>query len=308
MFIFIVFILKFLYPSYFSSSFSKKLKRSKSSAVDPAITHNKKCLFFGHPDDEIMFFSPFLLNLSPDQFKNLKIICLTNNDNVRKHELIKCLTYICKNLYSLGSTLPENMIKIFNFPDTMVNSSLNLMLTNQELIDYTHHLRDQHYHFYTFDEFGVSNHQNHKDCLLFLQSALVTQNIVIPEQQSSLRDSEIEKIWKDNINSNIEKFVQQVEKADAAITKNLETNSNSDKLCNSESFRLYKLKSIKLIFKYIFVFCRTKSDVAFSNSFINWWFTFQCFRFSYKTQMRWYRNLWYLFSRFPCINDYERVY
>ena len=148
MLIFIFFLLKYLFPNYFNS-IPKDRKR-------------KVCLVIAHPDDEVMFFSPFLQNLSKFEVENLNVICLTNELTVRADELKKCLA----QLLDLKSI--ECSVHIYDCYDSMTKSCREDYSTDEKLISKIKNLFKQNYNFYTFDEQGVSGHINHKDCFYFL--------------------------------------------------------------------------------------------------------------------------------------------
>ena len=115
-------------------------KKSK----DPV--YNNSLLLIAHPDDESMFFSPFLFSNKPF------ILCLSDGNfygkgNERRNELLK----LCKNR--------EINFKILDFID---NSQWNINEIVLNLIFEC--LENKIKTIVTFDSFGISGHKNHISC------------------------------------------------------------------------------------------------------------------------------------------------
>lgn len=116
-------------------------------------------LIIAHPDDEVMFFAPTLLQmderLSPDI--PLKVICLTDGDadglgRLRKKELHNSLKILFINR--------KTDVFIGNFKDGM-NSKWDM---DQAFLYVQEKIKDNNPLLLTFDEVGVSGHINHVSC------------------------------------------------------------------------------------------------------------------------------------------------
>lgn len=116
----------------------KRLTKPENSTL------NNSLLLIAHPDDESMFFSPFLFYNSPNI-----ILCLSNgeNGNVRKDELknlCKTRKWNCEVLnFKDGGNWDQNRI-IY----CVINVCIKFNIKN----------------IVTFDEYGISGHKNHISC------------------------------------------------------------------------------------------------------------------------------------------------
>lgn len=116
-------------------------------------------LVIAHPDDEVMFFAPTLLQLDAymDRSVPFNVICLTEGDSknlgkVRKRELRKSLQVLILN--------HKVNLRISNFTDGMMVNwepfSVEIKLNS--------YIKDTRPLILTFDERGVSGHRNHIAC------------------------------------------------------------------------------------------------------------------------------------------------
>lgn len=119
----------------------------------------------GHPDDEIMFFNQVLLeinNFKNHKLKQINVICLTNKNTIRDHELVKS----CGKL--LHNHLAILKVSVYDYIDSMTatwNPS-DILTTLNENITSSQRPRTL---IITFDEHGISNHLNHRSCYQICQ-------------------------------------------------------------------------------------------------------------------------------------------
>lgn len=114
----------------------------------------------GHPDDEVMFFSPSMIEISKPKHNNkVKLICFSRGDavddsfgNIRSQELIQLARIIGIN--------ENDVITLNDYKDGMSEhwDSLKIGKSLNEIIDLNSESPNI---LITFDEFGVSNHPNH---------------------------------------------------------------------------------------------------------------------------------------------------
>ncbi|KTW30201.1 hypothetical protein T552_04078 [Pneumocystis carinii B80] len=129
----------------------------------------KKILFLiAHPDDEVMFFGPSILQLLKDN--EIYLVCLSNGNadgigKIREKELFKSCQILGipgKNIEIIeNSNLQDSMTSDWN-PDLISEILTSIVIKKSiEII-------------ITFDEFGISRHPNHIACyhgtLLFFNS------------------------------------------------------------------------------------------------------------------------------------------
>lgn len=114
----------------------------------------------GHPDDEIMFFNQVLLslnNLNHSNLSQIHVVCLTNKDTIRHHELVKsCEKLLSNHLNILKISCydyKDSMTELWNVDDVgrTLKSIINPVDKSKSLI-------------ITFDKDGISNHINHRTC------------------------------------------------------------------------------------------------------------------------------------------------
>ncbi|ODQ78639.1 hypothetical protein BABINDRAFT_162347 [Babjeviella inositovora NRRL Y-12698] len=138
---------------------------SPSLSTIPVELTNKDIYFLiAHPDDEVMFFGPTILELSLPKYNNsMNLLCLSTGNgaglgSTRELELLKS-TQILFSLY--GSQRPQPVVKIVNdearFMDTM-DAEWDAQLVAEELGLF---VKTSDALVITFDEGGVSGHPNH---------------------------------------------------------------------------------------------------------------------------------------------------
>ncbi|KAK6465807.1 N-acetylglucosaminyl phosphatidylinositol de-N-acetylase [Scheffersomyces coipomensis] len=135
---------------------------SITSPVPLPIQNSSVYFIIGHPDDEVMFFSPSLIEISKVKYNNnVKLICFSNGDSVdesmgkiRSHELVESARI-------LGVPQDNVIVLQDDFKDG-INIEWDSDLIKQALyenVDFNNNTQPKV--FITFDENGVSNHPNH---------------------------------------------------------------------------------------------------------------------------------------------------
>ncbi|KAJ5558754.1 hypothetical protein N7535_009366 [Penicillium sp. DV-2018c] len=147
----------------FSSTSSSPFTRSF-----PRLQNKRICLLIAHPDDEAMFFAPTVLALTkPELGNHLKILCLSTGDAdglgaTRKRELQKSAT-------QLGLRSDADVFIVDDparFPDGMDKDWDKVEIAESES-ETGGSARDKPPTatidvLVTFDQFGISNHPNHR--------------------------------------------------------------------------------------------------------------------------------------------------
>ncbi|CCF56692.1 hypothetical protein KAFR_0B03960 [Kazachstania africana CBS 2517] len=227
----------------------------KDRSNDPSLT-----LVVAHPDDEVMFFSPTLLQLDSHLPPNCKFNIISYSDgdaeglgSLRSNELA----------HSIDMLIPRRNkeIFIFNHTDGMNEVWDNkLMLHQLESI-----LSDSQTNILlTFDQFGVSNHINHKAC----------HQVVTSYIQSHAKNNFA--LLLDSYSSNLLKkytgFAWQL----VFLAKNYWIHGKT--LPNLDHLALFNPYS-----DYITAYATMLK--------------------AHKSQMVWFRYGWWFFSRFVYVND-----
>ncbi|ODV64208.1 N-acetylglucosaminylphosphatidylinositol deacetylase [Ascoidea rubescens DSM 1968] len=172
-------------PAIISSSNQPILKLTTNRRLDaaqlsinsiPSSLRNASIyLVIAHPDDEVMFFSPSIIELNKKIYNNtLNIICFSNGNNdglghIRSSEIVH--SGVILGLDAVSIHVIQNEI---DFKDSMsiiwdsqkISNQLNHLISNNKLHNKIVLL--------SFDQLGISNHPNHKSlyygCLDFIKS------------------------------------------------------------------------------------------------------------------------------------------
>lgn len=256
-------------------------------SVQLANLRNKRiCLLIAHPDDEVMFFAPTLLALTQSSLGNhVTILCLSSGNNeglgeIRKNELVN-------SGMRLGLRKKDDIFVIDNqdFPDSMTTkwhktkvAALLLDLFAPNVGRWPQEASKEGFRatidvLITFDSNGISGHPNHISLFHGAKHFI-----------SSLADLSL--YWANPVS-------------------------------------LYTLTSISIMRKYTFIFDIFPSliDAIFLNIkrgltsnklptsliFLNGPEQLRCaqntMKSCHRSQMKWYRWGWIIFSRYMSIND-----
>lgn len=124
------------------------------------LTNSSVFLVIAHPDDEVMFFAPTILELGQKKYNNnIQILCFSNGNadglgSVRAQELVDSGT-----IFGIGKEQITIIEDESRFPDSM-KEAWSSQSISEELAKHTSESRLVK--IITFDEAGVSNHPNHK--------------------------------------------------------------------------------------------------------------------------------------------------
>jgi len=129
------------------------------------VTKSSILLIIAHPDDEVMFFSPFLTLLTSRSI--LGILCLSSGNanglgEIRKKELRKAA-----NIYNIEAK-NIHIVDHAKLQDGMSND-WPVEVVSEVIVDFVHKLKPDL--IVSFDECGVSSHPNHISTYLGLVKA-----------------------------------------------------------------------------------------------------------------------------------------
>ncbi|KAI9293826.1 LmbE-like protein, partial [Neoconidiobolus thromboides FSU 785] len=133
-----------------------------------------------HPDDEVMFFSPIILELAKNKKVNLHLLCLSNGDHdnlgkVREKELIEA----CGKL-----GINKNNIKVLN-QDNFRDGPKELWPPHEvSNVLETYIIKNKIRTVLTFDLQGVSGHINHIALRVGVEHMLKTSTILNQKEKS----------------------------------------------------------------------------------------------------------------------------
>eukprot|EP00501_MAST-03F_sp_TOSAG23-6_P000016 GSMAST32.ASY1.ANO1.16.1 assembled CDS len=129
-------------------------------------------LLIAHPDDESMFFSPTLLNLSY-QNVNVHVLCLSRGNydglgSIRERELVQACALF---------NIPKSRVSILEHPQLQdgPHSIWPPEVVSKQIENFFFSNIFPKY-IITFDNFGVSGHSNHISCSKGASYLLSTQN------------------------------------------------------------------------------------------------------------------------------------
>lgn len=243
--------------------------------MEPIMTKTSKInsvtLVIAHPDDEVMFFAPTLLNFD-EQLPNdipFNVVCYSNGDaeglgEIRAKELSHSVSLLL-------SQRPTN-VTLLDHHDGMHevwDTSLMLQQLEKVIASPERNQRETTNVILTFDKNGVSNHVNHKSCY---------------EMVSKYH----EKYIKDTIILTIDSY-------------------HNNLLLKYSSFGWQCLKVLNSLYNpltqpdHSIPFNRTHMTIF--NSYPQYILSLASMLNAHKSQMVWYRYFWWTFSRFVFVND-----
>lgn len=229
----------------------------------------------GHPDDEVMFFSPSIIELGKPSYNNtLKLICFSVGDAVdpsfgpiRSNELVRSSTIL--------GIKPENVVVLDQFQDGMDiywnSSAIASTLTS--------YVKESDSTIITFDEKGVSNHPNHISLYDGCKKFIRLNKKAIMYKLTSLNF--VEK-YSFTLLTNIELFVNHISKL--LLSNILKFN------INVTFFNVKEHKSIKIY-----------SDLNMLSV------SYAAMAYGHFSQMVWFRYGWLIISRYLTYNDLIQV-
>lgn len=120
------------------------------------IVNSTITLVIAHPDDEVMFFSPSLIELNKEKYNNeVNLICFSNGNFIESMGLIRR-----RELMNSARILGVDNVKILDYKDGM-NETWKVDDIVKSLEDNVIKHEDKQSVLITFDDQGVSNHPNH---------------------------------------------------------------------------------------------------------------------------------------------------
>jgi N-acetylglucosaminylphosphatidylinositol deacetylase len=135
--------------------------------VPLALSNQKIQLLVAHPDDEVMFFAPTLIELSKEQYANEITVTCFSTGNAEGLGVLRAKE-LRRSLEILGIHHVEVIDDEMKFKDGM-----DIAWKADDIVEY---LKDDTTMILTFDEGGVSNHPNHRS---LYHAALTTDKVVV---------------------------------------------------------------------------------------------------------------------------------
>ncbi|KTB14210.1 N-acetylglucosaminyl-phosphatidylinositol de-N-acetylase [Nakaseomyces glabratus] len=237
-------------------------------------------LVIAHPDDEIMFFSPTILQLI-DHVQELNVVCLSNGDadglgELRAKELKDAIGYLTVN-----RNLRNVSLNILDYTDGQNEVWSGVATDLKKYILTSEPGVKQKDIILTFDREGISGHRNHIACNEGVISYLKTikSNSFVFLELKSLST------W------------QIISKYSGVVPKLLEIIYNKIRASN-KTFMSYLPNRDSIA---------TDSNVCFISTFDQYALSFAAMCYAHKSQMVWFRYLWWSFSRYVFVNDLSRI-
>lgn len=278
------------------------LKQAAKYPYPSSLQNSSVVLLTAHPDDEAMFFGPTIHKLLREN-NTVSLLCFSTGDNdgighIRTKELFESLNYFTKTTTANVTVeaegddeITEKSIDITNklrlldiidepklFPDSMtvewdtkeVQSKILEVLREKEV------LRENSgpVNILTFDSYGISGHINHK-ALYTAANALVHD----PDLETKLN------LW---VLKSVPIYRKYLYVVDAAIQLFLKSNNLLPSVNALESIS-------------------TTESVVIVSETKDYSDTYAAMSKAYKSQMKWFRYLWMVFSRYMVVNDIYRI-
>lgn len=269
---------------YIILSFNKIPDFNEKNIISNSLFQNKDVLnqinslnlIIAHPDDEIMFFSPSLLKLNDLLPGNatFNIFCYSNGDaqglgSIRSNELHKTVNLLLSDRKNKNITILDyldGMSEIWDIDKMLQDFELFMNDSNNFVEDNKKNL------ILTFDQFGVSNHINHRSCYLMS--------------------------WK---------YYQKF--SDRTVLLTLDSYHNNLLL----KYSSFGWQFLKLLFSLYYPFPdgkvlstnSQKKNITIFSTYPQYVLALATMLNAHKSQMVWFRYLWWIFSRFVFVNDIE---
>lgn len=194
----------YLYSAYYNSLNTPSILKNN-------LTDSHILLFTAHPDDESMFFTPTITELTKENYNNtFHLICLSNGGydglgSIRERELRKA-----------ARVLSIDSVKVLDYVDD-INVYWNISDIVKSITDEINNVKRE-YEFeenkslilLTFDQDGVSSHPNHKS----VYQAVKTYNKLTNTRAYSLKSWNILVKYSGMLFTNIEVAMKWLAKCD----------------------------------------------------------------------------------------------
>lgn len=263
---------------YASTNIAKNNKENFKKLETTSQKIDSVNLVIAHPDDEVMFFGPSLLNLNqflPESVP-FNVICYSNGDaeglgSQRSQELNESISMLLQHR--------TTNIHLLDYKDGM-NETWEQSKMLSDLQNAIPSLDNAL--FLTFDQYGVSNHANHISChnvTMALFELLGMKNHI----SVLLVDS-----YKINFLKKYSGFVSQ-------IFSHL---WNKYKPILRQKFGLIPIEIVNQ---------KDESKIIFFNAYSQYILSLATMLNAHQTQMVWFRYGWWFFSRLVYINDLQII-
>lgn len=250
---------------------------SITSPSPVAIKNSTVYFLIGHPDDEVMFFSPSIIELSKERHKNkVRLLCLSSGDAesevmgaIRRDELYKSARILGieeKDVMIVGG-FKDGMDIIWDKDDIkkILQNNINDLRKKQVLV--------------TFDEKGVSKHFNHISLYHGAKTFLLAQKDNCEINLYVLKSLSFWEKYSWTFVTNVELFVNHI--SDLIMRKifNVKINISIASLHQERhSFKIY-------------------SDLSMFS------LSLAAMMYGHHSQMTWFRYGWLLLSRYLTFNN-----
>ncbi|GAV55968.1 hypothetical protein ZYGR_0AZ01400 [Zygosaccharomyces rouxii] len=231
-------------------------------------------LVVAHPDDEVMFFAPTILELDSRLPRNVEfnVVCLSKGGadglgDTRVQELKESVNLL------LANSKRQFQLQQYDYPDgheeTWDQKRVQLTIKDSVLKGRQSNV------LLTFDDKGVSTHVNHIACHEAVSNLLQTESSV---KAVLYLDS-----YGDNIVLKYSAFFWEVWKLtrDWLLHRTLPASHHNE----NKAF----------------------TDITLMNDYSSYVLSFAAMLHSHKSQMVWFRYGWWTFSRFVFVNDLKMV-
>lgn len=285
-------ILKYSDPQIQKSRFTRHTYPYNSLTSPSPLPIQNSTVYFviGHPDDEVMFFAPALVEVAkPKHHNHVRLVCFSRGDAldvsmgaIRQQEL--------KNSARILGVKSEDVLVLDTYKDGMdvhwgakdVSSSL------ASIVDLS---GDASPVIITFDSKGVSNHPNHillfHGCKLYFDDVILPHALTIPKPRLYvLKSLSFWEKYSFTLLTNIELLVDYVSRF--FLSNVLKININ---ISFFDSFATKQWPSIKIY-----------SDLNMLS------LSYAAMAYGHFSQMVWFRYGWLVFSRYLTFNHLTQIY
>ncbi|KAF8004799.1 hypothetical protein HF325_000256 [Metschnikowia pulcherrima] len=256
---------------------------SLTSPAPPPIRNSTVYFVIGHPDDEVMFFLPSLVELAKPKHNNVvKLICFSKGDaadasfgDIRAQEL--------RNSARIVGLEPQNVVVMDKFKDGM-DIQWHAADVAESLHTHISQSKDSDVVLITFDEFGVSSHPNHISLYYGCREYFRTY-VKLPLRLYVLKSLNFWEKYSFTLLTNVELLVDIVSRF---FLNTLKIN------INVSFFNTYSGRSLSLVKFY--------SDLNMLSV------SYAAMAYGHYSQMVWFRYGWLMFSRYLTFNHLIQIH
>lgn len=276
----------------------------ESAISNLKLTNSQIYLIIAHPDDEVMFFSPSIIELNkPVYSNNIHFICFSNGNadglgHIRSKELINSARIFGipeENVHQIEDEINFRDAMNITWDNTKISATINKIITSNNKV-----ASGQVVNLITFDELGVSDHPNHK-------SLLSGAKVYLEQHAANKNDQHLVQVFKLNSLSFFEKYSFTIITNVRLIEKYLRQLQTSCEYIKGTALDVPSVHWFADMLMSKFNKPEDESVIQIFSNLPSVILSLAAMSFAHDSQMVWFRWGWLLVSKFVNFNELHRV-